>query len=346
MPAPALNVPPPASSSSQSLQWSDLVGLGDTLTSPGVRIVVAIVVGLLCFAGIVIGALALLGKLRPELKAELIKRTLAWGVMAPIVMVPLAFGKLPTVILFTVLGLLCYREFARATGLFRDKGMSALVALGIIAFNLAALDHWYAFFTALPPLVIVALAVAAILPDRPKGYLQRVGLSILSVLLFGACLAHLSYFANEPGYRAPVMALLLVVALNDVFAFCVGKTIGGPKLAPNTSPGKTISGAVGAIILTTLFGGLLAHIVIAGPMAQWHHAFAMAFLVSVAGILGDLTISSVKRDVGIKDMGVIIPGHGGVLDRCNSLLLAAPVLFHYVGYVQGVGLDQPTRILF
>lgn len=328
------------------MTFDQLVGLGDTLSSPGVRIVVGIAVGALVLAGVAIGVLSALGKLRPELRSELIKRTAAWALMAPVVILPLALGKLTTVLLFTVLGLLCYREFARATGLFREKRMSALVAIGIILFNLAALDHWWGLFTALPALAMVVLLVAAILQDRPKGYLQRVGLSILGVLLFGYCLSHLSYFANEPGYRAPVMALVLVVAFNDVFAFCVGKTIGGPKLAPNTSPGKTVSGAVGAIVLTTLFGGVLAHTVIAGPIAEWHHAFTMAFLVSIAGILGDLTISSVKRDVGVKDMGAVIPGHGGVLDRCNSLLLAAPVLFHYIGYIQGVGLDQPTRILF
>jgi phosphatidate cytidylyltransferase len=332
--------------SSVGVRWTDLVGLGDSLNSLGVRIVASIIIGALILAAAAIAVLAVLGRLSPGLRSELIKRTAAWAVMAPLVILPLLFGKLTTVVLFTVLGLLCYREFARATGLFREKRMSALVAIGIVSFNLAALDHWWALFTALPALVIVVLLVAAILKDQPKGYLQRVGLSILSVLLFGYCLSHLSYFANEPRYRAPVMALILVVAFNDVFAFCVGKTIGGPKLAPNTSPGKTVSGAVGAIVLTTFFGGLLAHTVITGPIAEWPHAFTMAFLVSIAGILGDLTISSVKRDVGVKDMGAVIPGHGGVLDRCNSLLLAAPVLFHYVGYIQGVGLEQPTRILF
>lgn len=81
------------------------------------------------------------------------------------------------------------------------------------------------------------------------------------------------------------------------------------------------------------------------PPAQLHHLIVMGIMVSTAGILGDLTISSVKRDIGITDMGSLIPGHGGILDRCNSLLITAPAFFHYVGYFQGIGPDTPTRVI-
>lgn len=322
-----------------------IVGLNGALGHPGVMLLLLIVGGLLAVAGVVIAALSLTGVVKPELRSELVKRTLAWAVMAPIVVLPVLFGKLPTIVLVTGLSLMCYREFARATGLFREKTMSALVVIGIVLFNLAALDHWYDMFLALPPLAIVIIAAAAILRDQPKGYIQRVGLACLSVLLFGACLAHLSYLANDRMYRAPMLLLLLSVGLNDVYAFCVGKLIGGRKLAPNTSPGKTVSGAAGAVVLTTLTGTLLGSHVFVGDLGAWHHLIVMSLIVSTAGILGDLTMSSVKRDVGIKDMGTLIPGHGGVLDRCNSLLLAAPAIFHYIGYVRGVGLDQPARVL-
>ena len=79
-------------------------------------------------------------------------------------------------------------------------------------------------------------------------------------------------------------------------------------------------------------------------LAAWPHLLVMGLLISALGQLGDLLLSSVKRDVGIKDMGATFPGHGGVLDRFNSLLLVSPALFHYIGYFQGVGLDQPPRI--
>ena len=322
-----------------------MVGLGGALQQPGVVMLLAVAGGLLVVAGAVIAALSAAGVVKGALRGELIKRTVAWAVMAPIVVVPVLFGKLPTVVLVTLISLLCYREFARATGLFREKLMSALVVVGIVLFNFAALDHWYDMFLALAPLSVVVIAAAAILKDEPKGYIQRVGLACLSVLLFGGCLAHLSYLANDRDFRGPMLLLLLAVAVNDVFAFCVGKTIGGAKLAPNTSPGKTVSGAVGAVALTTITGAVLGSFVFTSELGTWRHLIVMAMLVSVAGILGDLTISSVKRDVGIKDMGVVIPGHGGVLDRCNSLLLAAPAIFHYIGYVRGVGLDQATRVI-
>lgn len=321
-----------------------LLGLNGALDNPSIRLLIMLVAAMLLLAGAVIGLLSALGVVRGDLRSELIKRTLAWAVLAVIVVVPILFGKLPTVLMVTIMSLLCYREFARATGLFRDKAMSILVVISIVAFNFAALDHWYGLFVALPPLGIIVIAAVAILRDQPKGYIQRVGLAALSMLLFGACLAHLSYFTNDVAYRAPLMLLLLCVAMNDIFAFCVGKTLKGPKLAPNTSPGKTLSGAIGAVVLTTTLAAVLGPRVFRSELHEIQHLLVMGMLVSVAGILGDLTISSVKRDVGIKDMGVIIPGHGGVLDRCNSLLLAAPALFHYVGYVHGIGADQPARI--
>jgi phosphatidate cytidylyltransferase len=336
---------PPRPPLSDPVTPPSLVGLDGALSDPGVRLILGVVVGVLVVAGAVIAALSLAGRLKPELKKELISRTLAWGVMAPLVTLPVLFGRGPTTLLFTLLGLLCYREFARATGLFRDKVLSALVVAAIVLFNFAALDHWPGLWQALAPLSIVALAAAAVLRDDPRGYIQRVGLSAMAVLLFGACLSHLSFFTCEPTYRAPLMLLLLAIGLNDVFAFCVGKTLGGPKLAPRTSPGKTVSGAVGAVVLTTLTAWALGSRVFHTDLSDPRHLLAMGALASVAGILGDLTISSVKRDVGVKDMGALIPGHGGVLDRCNSLLLAAPALFHYVAYMQGVGLLTPTRLI-
>lgn len=322
-----------------------LFGFNGSLDDPAIRLLLAIVGGLLLLAGLVIGGLVASGKLKPEMRSELIKRTAAWAVMAPIVILPVLLGKLPTVLLVTILSLLCYREFARATGLFRDKFMSVLVVIGVLLFNFAALDHWYGLWQAAAPMALVVIAAAAIFSDRPKGYIQRVGLTTFSVLLFGACLSHLSYFTNEPGYRGAVLLLIMAVGLNDVFAFCVGKLFKGPKLAPNTSPGKTISGAVGAVVLTTTLVFVLGSMVIKSDLREARHLITMGLLVSIAGILGDLTVSSVKRDVGIKDMGVIIPGHGGVLDRCNSLLLAAPAIFHYIAYFHGVGDGQPMRII-
>jgi phosphatidate cytidylyltransferase len=330
---------------SQIVPPRPLWGFEGCLSDPGVILLLEINAGILLVALVVVGVLALSGKLKPALRAELLKRVLAWCVIAPVVALPILFGKLPTIVLFTIISILCFREFSRATGLFRDKAMSAIVIVAILALNFAALDNWYDMFVAVPALAIVAIAAVAIFRDQPKGYLQRISLAALGMLLFGLCLGHIGFMANDIEYRRPMLLLLMCVGLNDVYAYCVGRTVKGPKLAPNTSPGKTLSGAAGAMILTTLTVWLIGRKVLHSNLSEPHHLIAIGILLSLSGILGDLTISSVKRDVGIKDMGALIPGHGGVLDRCNSMLLAAPALFHYIGHWHGFGVDQPIKII-
>jgi len=240
---------------------------------------------------------------------------------------------------------LCYREFARATGFFRYRSLSIVVVLGIIATTFAIADHWYGFFVAIPPLTMVLLAMVAVLRDEPRGYTQRVGLGIIGFLLFGHCLGHLGYMANDADFRPIVMLIILTVELNDVFAYITGKTFGHRKITPQTSPNKTLGGALGALVLTTALVSTVGHFVFAGSGVDTPvKLIGLGLIVSVAGQFGDLMVSSIKRDIGIKDMGASIPGHGGLLDRFDSMLLVAPAVFHYIGFFRGFGLDQPTRI--
>jgi phosphatidate cytidylyltransferase len=295
---------------------------------------------------LVIALLSMTGRIKDPFRKELWKRTLAWAVMAPVMIGPVLLGASWTILGVTILSLACYREFARATGLFREKLVSAVVALGILTVNFAALDHWYGFFVALFPLTVILITAIAILPDSPKGYLQRVALGVLAFMLFGSSLGHVSYMANDGNYRPIILMLLLGVQLNDVFAFVSGKTLGRRKIVPHTSPNKTVAGHLGALVLTTPLVATIAHFVFPGtPLDSPFWLLLLGVIVSVSGQLGDLMLSSIKRDLGIKDMGVTIPGHGGVLDRINSVLLAAPAVFHYVGFFVGFGLDQPPRII-
>ena len=322
-----------------------LFGYAHAFDDSSVRLLVWVIVGILVAAIVGIGGVAVSGRAGAEFRRELVKRYLAWVVMVPLVAIPILAGAFWAIGLVAILSLLCYREFARATGLFRDKAMTVTVVVGVLATAFATLDHWYGLFAAIPALAFVVILAVAILGDQPKGYIQRVGLTGLAFLLFGVCLGHLAYFANDTHYRGLMMLILVCVGMNDVFAFCVGKAVGGAKILPRTSPNKTISGSVGAVVLTAgLFYALGSEVFRGTVLGSPVHLVVMGVMLSVAGQLGDLTISSIKRDVGIKDMGVIIPGHGGVLDRCNSLLIAAPAMFHYLGYFLGVGLDQPVRI--
>ncbi len=305
-----------------------------------------LILGILTVACLAIVLLSLTGRLSPALRRELWLRTASWGILAPALCLPVLAGAGWTIIAIGLAALWCNREYAWATGLFREKLVSATVVLGILFVFFAAMDHWYGFFVALIPLSVVTIAAISIPLDRPAGYIQRTGLAVLAFLLFGVALGHLAYMANDPDYRPLILMVLVAVSLNDVFAFCIGKTIGGPKLLPATSPNKTVSGSLGALICTTIFVALLAGPVFAGtPLEAWHHRIAMGAGISILGQLGDLMLSSIKRDIGIKDMGAAIPGHGGLLDRFNSLLLVAPAMYHYVNYYRGFGLDQPMRVI-
>ncbi len=302
--------------------------------------------GLLVGTPLITEALYRLRRISPVLRVELHRRMLAWWMLVPLVVAPVLLGPGLTILAVTLLGLLCYREFARATGFFRHRVLSATVVVGTLALAFAAYDHWYNFFVAVPTLTIALLAIVALARDEPKGYLQRVALGVLAFLLFGVCFGHFAYMANDVEYRPIMLAILFAVEMNDVFAFVTGRTFGRRKLAPNTSPGKTVGGAIGAVVLTTLLFCGLGHLLfLGGVLDHLVHLVAMGLIISVIGVFGDLVISSIKRDLGVKDMGTLLPGHGGLLDRFDSLMLVSPAIFHYIGYFRGFGLDLPARIL-
>jgi phosphatidate cytidylyltransferase len=325
-----------------------LFDVSGALGHPVVLGVVVAVAVALALTPLVFLALAKLGKLTPEHRQELWRRYWSWLILIPLMMGPVLLGAAATIAAVCVMSLLCYREFARASGLFRERLLTALVALGILAVTFAVADNWYHLFLALPPLFIGVIAAGAITQDRPEGYVQRVGLSVFAFLLFGVCFGHLGFIANDRHFRPILFWLVTCVELNDIFAYLVGRTFGRRKLAPHTSPNKTIAGSVGALVLTTALAAALGVLVFRGTkLAHPAHLIALGLLISVGGQLGDLTLSSIKRDLGIKDWAATLPGHGGFLDRFNSLLWVAPAVFHYMHYVLpgGVGAGQEIRII-
>ena len=285
------------------------------------------------------------GKLSESTATELYLRNKTWAILLPALLLPILGGAFWTILGILVLGLWCYKEYARATGLFREYLTSATVVLVTTAIAFAALDHWYGLFVALSALGTAAIAGINLFSDKPQGYIQRTALAIFAFMFFGFGLGHLSYLTNMPNYRPVLLLLILTVQLNDVAAFIWGKLFGHRKIAPNTSPGKTLAGSLGALGSTTLLVSLLGPFVFENsPLDNTSILIGLGVLISLTGQMGDLMISSIKRDLGIKDIDNTLPGHGGLLDRFDSLLLAAPAVFHYIGYFHGVGLDQPTRI--
>jgi len=142
------------------------------------------------------------------------------------------------------------------------------------------------------------------------------------------CILLLSEHAMSLGYDARLILLLLlfITSVNDIAQYCVGKLSGRQPLSQSISPNKTIEGAIGGVVITTLLCLLLLPTIIAAP---WYWCAFIGLITASAGIVGDLNISRLKRDAGSKDSGQLIPGHGGLLDRTDSLIMTAPV-FGYV----------------
>jgi phosphatidate cytidylyltransferase len=303
------------------------------------------VIALLLLAPIVISIVTRHARMSAVRQKELWDRYRSWIWLALLMLVPILTGAFWTIVAVATLSLLCYREYARMTGLFRERTISVIVVIGILLVALSVLDNWYRLFLALFPLTVGLIASGALIADQPKGYIQRVGLGVLGYALFGSALGHLGYIANDQHYRATLLLIICAVELNDIFAYICGNLFGARKLVPNTSPNKTVAGALGAIILTAPLVAIGAHFVWLETVFDTPvRLVGLGIIVSVVGQLGDLMLSSIKRDLGLKDTAKLIPGHGGLLDRFDSLILVAPAVFHYVGYFVGFGAGQTPRI--
>lgn len=326
--------------------WDQLFGFRHAFDHSVTVGITVFVVALLTITPCIIWLLARTHRVDEKLRTELMLRYWSWLVITPLIMVPILLGAAWLMVGVGLLSILCFREYANVTGLSRERAIVVVGFLGIVVLTFAELDHWYNLFVATVPLTVGIIAIAAILRDEPNGYIHRVALGVLGFTLFGSCLGHLGYLANDKDYRPILLLILLAVELNDVFAFMFGKTFGKRKFVPNTSPNKTLAGALGALAATTLLTVTIGALVFRGTeLARPIHLVTLGALISVLGQLGDLMLSSIKRDLGIKDMATTIPGHGGLLDRFDSTILVAPAVFHYVNYFVGVGADRLGHVM-
>ncbi|TPM42031.1 phosphatidate cytidylyltransferase [Mesorhizobium sp. B2-3-4] len=245
-------------------------------------------------------------------------------------------GGLPFRLLCAVMSALIFYEWTRmarpaaAEGLgFLPEALMVIFIGGLIA-GLPAL--W------LLPLVVVLVAVIAITAGvRKIGQWDAGGLAYASM-------SGLSLALLRDGDHAGLVAILFLFAVvwaTDIFAYFVGRAVGGPKLAPSISPGKTRSGALGGAVGGVVAGLVLAVIAGAGNLALLG---LVALVLSVVAQAGDLFESWVKRRHGCKDSGVLIPGHGGIMDRVDGLVAAALALY-VIGWISA-GAEHPAQGLF
>lgn len=296
----------------------------------------------LTYARIVVGVLAGTGLLLTVLTYGFKKplsgvwRTYrGWLVMVPIVFAVIVAGRAATIVGVGLLALFGFKEFARATGLYRDWWMTGAVYAGIAAVAVSSLVQdptldrpgWYGLFMTLPVFVVGLILVVPIARNRAKGQLQMAALAILGFVYLGWMFSHVGFLANSPHAYGYLLFLFFAVETNDIAAFITGKLFGRRQLRSEISPNKTRGGARGALAVSMALPWLLHF---SFPHFGAAQLLLVGVIVGIGGQLGDLAISMIKRDIGVKDMGALIPGHGGLLDRIDSLIFVGPLFFHTV----------------
>jgi phosphatidate cytidylyltransferase len=202
-----------------------------------------------------------------------------------------------------------------------------------------AIESYGLFIVFIPVYVFLGLAFRAVLTAETKDFVKALGTLYLGLMLTVYNLSHLAYLfvmppkrPTETGGAGLCFYLLTLTALNDMFQYVWGKWLGRRKVIPAISPGKTWAGLVGGIATTAAMAVALAPFFTPFDIG---HALGMGLLIGVAGFAGDVTMSAVKRDLGIKNTGSVLPGHGGFLDRLDSYTFTAPLFFHVMRYFYG-----------
>jgi phosphatidate cytidylyltransferase len=269
--------------------------------------------------------------------ANLSARIRAWWAMTAVFVAALATGGIGSVILFGLTSFIALREFITLTPTRRADHRTLFWAFFVfvpIQYYLVA-THWYGLFVIfIPVYAFLFVPVRSVLAGDTEDFLARTAKIQWGLMVAVYCVSHAPalLMLQIPGFEGEnaklLLYLIVVVQLSDVLQYVFGKTMGRHKIAPLVSPNKTWEGAVGGIGTATLIGALLWW---ATPFSPWAAA-GIALIINLAGFAGGLCMSAIKRDRGIKDFGSLIQGHGGVMDRIDSLCFAAPLFFHVVRY--------------
>jgi phosphatidate cytidylyltransferase len=265
-------------------------------------------------------------------------RIKAWWAMVAVLFSALVLGRYATIVVFGFASLMALREFLTLTPTRKSDYWPLFIAFFValpVQYWLLV-EQWYGLFAVFIPVYIFALiSAASALSQDTEDFLSRNARILFAVMVcvYGVSHAPALLMLEIPGFEGHNAQLLFfftfVVQISDVLQYVFGKLFGRTKLAPIVSPSKTWEGLVGGGLATTLIGGLL-HFVTPFGFLQ---AAGLAAMIVVCGALGGLVMSAVKRSLAAKDWGSGIAGHGGYMDRLDSLGFAAPVFFHIVRWL-------------
>jgi len=264
-------------------------------------------------------------------------RVKAWWVMVAVIGLAFAFGKGGVIVLFYLVSFYALREFMSLTYTRRGDhlAMAAAFYIALPVQYLLVWTEWYGMFAIFIPVeVFLILPILSAVGGDTTRFLERTSKVQWGLMVCVFCISHVPALLtlDIPGFEGRnlllIAFLVIVVQGSDVLQYVWGKLFGRRKVAPGLSPSKTWEGLIGGVASATALGAALYW---ATPFAPWQAAL-MALMICVMGFFGGLVMSAIKRDRGVKDWGTMIEGHGGMLDRLDSVIFAAPLYFHALRY--------------
>lgn len=265
------------------------------------------------------------------------QRIRAWWVMVILIGIAFLFGKAGVIVLFAFASFTALREFITLTDTRRGDHYALVGAFFVIlpAQYWLIADAWYGLYSIfIPVYAFLFMPIVAAFRSDTTRFMERVAVTQWGLMLAVFCVSHVPALLtlDIPNYEGRnlllIAFLVLVVQSSDVLQYVWGKLIGRRKIAPELSPFKTWEGFLGGVGSATLLGAALWWITPFSPV----RAGLMALAITLMGFFGGLVMSAIKRDRGVKDWGHMIEGHGGMLDRLDSVIFAAPVFFHLTRY--------------
>jgi len=270
---------------------------------------------------------------------ELKARISSWWVMVTVLAVAIVLSPMVSLAFLGFVSFLALKEYFSLIPTRRaDRRVLFWAYLAIpVQFYWIGIEWYGMFIIFVPVYMFLFLPLAMIVTGQTEGFLRAAGTLHWGLMTMVFAIGHAAFLLALPGDVNPaagsaglLLFLIFLTQFNDVAQFFWGKLFGRRKVVPTVSPNKTVEGLLGGVATTTLLAWLIAPQLT--PLTSWQAPVA-GLIIGLAGFVGDVTISALKRDLGVKDSGALIPGHGGVLDRIDSLTFTAPLFFHYIFYL-------------